>query len=502
MQRTNNITISDSDEYLEICEACGVCESLNMNKGSMCAALSKQTQVQFQYPEQFPQTYDGVRFSADAMDCAVPIALDSHSGCSYNCLYCFSNNLQRAFDRNNKLLKTVIDNGSLYKEWPIEKLEKFLARENKDAVSLAMYTMMDQGSPIQLGALGDPFDDLELHSGWARKAIPLFIKYKQPVRISTKGGKVLQRPEYLKLFEKSPEQFWVAWSVICNDDELISKVDVNAPVTSERLKAIQGLSEIGVKCSLRFRPFIIGLSDSYPGEPEAWRVLMERVAASGAIAISFEHIFLMAVLTPRQKAMYQLMWKAAGNPKFGDWWNEHSNLAETCRRATRTLKYESTMKVYKKAKELGLNFGISDPHFKELNDTGCCCGFPEEDKWFGKWSRRQMTEVIVQARKAYERGEKRTFTYNDWRPAWAHMVIFSSMISAGNWHNYRRKKYKTWGDQIRDKWNDPKSPRGPYLYFGKVLVPIGIDKNTGDLVYEYRPWTPEREKEVIYRELM
>jgi|GEM_PF-677887 len=499
MERTKS---NEHSDYLEICEACGVCKGLGMKPGSMCAALSKQASMKFPYPESFPQNYGGCRFSADAMDCAIPIALDSHSGCSFNCLYCFSNNLQRAFDRNNKILQTVQEGGSLYKEWPIHQLERFLARENKDVQSQAMYTMMDRGAPIQLGALGDPFDDLELHSGWAKKAIPLFIKYKQPVRISTKGGKALQDPEYLRLFEKSPEQFWVAWSIICNDDERISKVDVNAPVTSERLKAMKELTKRGVHCSLRFRPFLPGLSDSYPGEPEAWRALIERAQLSGAEAISFEHIFLASVLTPRQKAMYQLMFRAMERPDFGEWWNSQSNQAETCRRATREAKYAMTMKVYNKCKELGLRVGISDPHFKELNDTGCCCGMPEEDKWFGNWSRRQMTEVIVQARKAYEAGKPRLVSYDDWRPEWAHMVPLTNMVAAGNWHNYRRKKYKTFGDQMRDKWNDPKSPRGPYQYFGKVLVPVGKDKNTGDLVYEYQPWNPERENKTIYKNLM
>ena len=144
------------------------------------------------------------------------------------------------------LLKAAVETGSLYKEWPIYQLEKFLARECKDAQSQAMYSLMDQGAPIQLGALGDPFDDLELHSGWAKKAIPLFIKYKQPVRISTKGGRVLQMKEYLDLFAENPRQFWVAWSINCNDDERIAKVDINAPVTSERLKAMKALTDIGV----------------------------------------------------------------------------------------------------------------------------------------------------------------------------------------------------------------------------------------------------------------
>ena len=482
----------------EICKACGVCESLNQKPGTMCAALSKQAEVKFQYPDQFPQSYEGFRFSSDAMDCAIPIALDSHSGCAYNCLYCFSNNLQRAFDRNSRILKQAVDSGSLYKEWPIRRLERFLARENKDAQSQAAYTMMDRGAPIQLGALGDPFDDLELHSGWAKEAIPLFIKYKQPVRISTKGGEVLQRPEYLDLFAQNPRQFWIAFSIICNDDDLISKVDINAPVTSERLKAMRLLSELGCRTSLRFRPFLPGLSDCYPGEPEAWRVLMERAKIAGADAVSFEYIFLSnMMLTPRQKAMYQLLFRAMGNPGFGEWWNSHSNQAESCRRATRGIKYEMTQRVYNKAKELGLNFGISDPHFKELNDTGCCCGFPEDDEWFGNWSRRQMTEVIVRAHRSHEIGERRLFTYDDWRPEWAHMIPFNYMIAVRNWHNYRLKKYKTFGDHMRDKWNDPTSPRGPYQYFGKTLVPIGKDSNSGDLVYEYRPYELGKENNLI-----
>jgi len=489
--------LKQEETYLEICEACGVCEGMGLKPGTMCAALSNQAAMKFKYPDVFPQNYTGCRFSSDAMDCAIPIALDSHSGCSFNCLYCFSNNLQRAFDRNNKILESVREDGTLYKEWPINQLERFLARENKDAKSKAMYTLMDRGVPVQLGALGDPFDDLELHSGWAKKAIPLFIKYKQPVRISTKGGIALQDKEYLKLFEKSPEQFWIAWSIICNDDERIAQVDINAPVMSDRLKAMKALSDIGCHTSLRFRPFLPGLSDSYPGEPEAWRVLMERSRDAGAEAISFEYIFLSAMLTPRQKAMYQVMFRAMGHPGFGRWWNDNSDRADSCRRASRDVKYEMTMRVYNKSKELGLRFGISDPHFKELNDTGCCCGLPEEDKWFGNWSRRQMTEVIVQAKKAHKAGEKRLFNYEDWRPEWAHMIPFTTMVSAENWHNYRRKKHKTFGDYMRDKWNDPISPRGPYKYFEKTLIPIGKDSNTGDLAYEYRPWVIGREGETI-----
>ena len=102
-----------------------------------------------------------------------------------------------------------------------------------------------------------------------------------------------------------------------------------------------------------------------------------------------------------------------------------------------------------------------------------------------------MTEVIVQARKAHERGEVKLFSYDDWRPEWAHQVPLTNLVSAGNWHNYRRKRNVTFGDHMRQKWNNPRHPRSPYQYFDKVLAPVGVDRNTGDLAYRYVQWLPD-----------
>lgn len=479
----------DVASHESICQACQACTT------NMCFDLNKDLEHTFELPEQFPQTYDGVRFTADAMDCALPISIDPHSGCSYSCLYCFSNNLMRSPDRNAASLQKKIKEGSFYAEWNIKKLESFLARDLKDPTSKAMYPLMDAGCPVQLGALGDPFDDLELHSGWAKQAIPLFIKYKQAVRVGTKGGKVLARPEYLKLLEKSPEQFWFAFSCICNSDELISKIDIKAPVTSQRLKAMKLLTDIGCSASLRFRPFLPGVSDAYPGEPNAWKCLIERSKEAGARALSFEYIFMSNTPTDRQKAMNRLMFKAMGRPKFMEEWNRMSGMGETCRRGSRTFKYEMTMNAYHLCKKLEMNFGCSDPHFKEFNSTGNCCGMPEDgDPWFSNWSRRQMSEVIVQARRAYLRGETPLFTYNDWKPEWAHNVRLGTMVALGDWHSHRVKKEVTFGDHMRGKWNNPKHPRGPYHYFGGVLQPVGIDSVTGDLIYTYKDWSTDFDK--------
>jgi len=475
------------NEFQQVCDACNLCE------GDQCFALAKEMSHEYNLPKELKQTYGGHRFTADAMDCALPIALDSHSGCSYSCVYCFSNNLQRAPDRNKTKIQQIINDGTFYTEWPIRKLEAFLARDLKDKTSLAMYPLMDTGCPVQMGALGDPFDDIEIHTGWMKKAIPLFIKYKVPMRISTKGAKaLLEIREYRKALEKNPEQFWFAFSTISNSDDLIAKVDIGAPVTSERLKAMKLVTDIGCRASLRFRPFLPGISDAYKGEPNAWAKLMERSREAGAMAVSFEYIFIDNAPTQRQKAMYRLMFSAMNRPNFLKEWFDMSHVSEKCRRGARSYKAEMTFNIRDKAHELGMIFGCSDPHFKEYNDTGCCCGMPEEDTWFGNWSRKQTCEVLVQAKRAHDNGQELLFNYNDWKPEWAHQVKLAAISSSlGSWHTHRVKKHVTFGAQLRQRWNNPKHPRGPYIYFGGVLEPVGIDDNTNDVVYKYRKWTPE-----------
>jgi hypothetical protein len=133
-----------------------------------------------------------------------------------------------------------------------------------------------------------------------------------------------------------------------------------------------------------------GVSDAYSGEPNAWATLIERCHESGARAISFEYIFINPAPTDRQKAMYRLMFKSMGNPKFGEMWqaaskagakcfNKNGDLyyppagSVSCRRGSRSYKYDMTIKVRDKVHSLGWAFGCSDPHFKEFNDYGCCC---------------------------------------------------------------------------------------------------------------------------------
>lgn len=78
--------------------------------------------------------------------------------------------------------------------------------------------------------------------------------------------------------------------------------------------------------------------------------------------------------------------------------------------------------------------------------------------------------------------------YNDWRPEWAHHIKAGEMIAYGSAAAQRIRKFHTFGDTMRIKWNNPKHPRSPFIYFAGVMRPVGVDQNTNDLIYEYRDW--------------
>jgi hypothetical protein len=87
--------------------------------------------------------------------------------------------------------------------------------------------------------------------------------------------------------------------------------------------------------------------------------------------------------------------------------------------------------------------------------------------------------------------------YLDWAPQWAHETKVQEMISQRDWHNSRVNINQTFGDAMRNKWNNPAHPRSPFVYFEGVMRPTGVDKATQDLIYEYRPWDKNFDRDIV-----
>lgn len=420
------------------------------------------------------RSYSGIRFTSDGFDCALPVAIDSHSMCSYGCLYCFSDNLiSHREGRDRPIGQTSL-----------RSIETIFAGDGGKGARLFRLALKydrrnDAGypCPVQLGALNDPCDHIERQQGWLLRFIELAIKYQQPVRISTKGT-IMAEKDYLLALTKAPHLFWVAFSIITPDDEIIERIDRQAPNATQRLRAMAVLSREGVKTSLRFRPILPGVSDCTAQYPEAYRVLIEKAAQAGASAISYEVAFAPGIMTAGLRWRWERLHQIVGIPYIALYKRFGGHTA--CLRPPYTWTENIMHAICFQAHRNGLQVGVSDPVWKQLTDTGCCCGIAPDDPVFGNWQRESATNQLLVAKQT-----GKLLGPDDIIPAWAREVPLQQIVNlgAGPLKTYRRR-HATWADKLHATWNDLKGQRGPLNYFQGALLPVKRDGD-GDLYYRY-----------------
>lgn len=243
---------------------------------------------------------------------------------------------------------------------------------------------------------------------------------------------------------------------------------------------------------LRLRPYIIGVSD---GKIDS---LLERAYAAGIKAVSMEFYALDARASGEAKKRYDWMGKIIGTKNLMEYYQKLSPSERGgYRRLNRLVKELHVKKVYKFCIEHGLEFGCSDPDFKELTTTGSCCGMPDKyDKnpLLENWTRQQLTYHLKEARKAYHKtGELRKFKFTEvykdeqwfFEPSLSHDHVSETGMCAADRQNLNYHKI------LRNYWNNLHSYANPRNYFHGKVMPCGMDENK-DLVYVYNPMEYEK----------
>lgn len=432
-----------------------------------------------------PKKYEGARFTADCFDCAIHLSLDTYSSCSFDCLYCFSNYLIR----NPELKERANSGGASLGAMTPSNVEDIIdiSRTGGATHEPMRACIRDPGGGrrvIQWGALGDPFDNIERHQQVGQQLIPLFQKYGQPVRVSTKGGLLLQEKKYLDLLAKRPEIFWFAFSTITIDDDVLAQIDRRAPNATERLKAMKLLTDMGCRASVRMRPILRNVTDRTPKHPHAWRELLQRSREAGAEAVSMEFVFVPGAMKAGVDGRWDAIEDITRFP-YRRFYKATSDKHSACLRSNRWWKEELTFAIREEAHKLGMVFSISDPHWKEWNDTGCCCGIKPDDPIFGKYETKQACEALVNARREHEAGREGLLHYNDVVPDWARTVIARHLVCVVGPVGAATAARMSFADfHHRHIWNDAKHARGPRIYFGGAVEVAGKD-DAGDLIYRY-----------------
>lgn len=455
------MTIAKGDIRFSQGNVCKECRAngLGCDDGKKCFPVREQL-----------RNFGGIRHTADGFDCALPVTVDSHSTCAYECLYCFSDNiLGHSTNDQAKVGQTSLT--------AIENLFAGKGGSNAENTRQALrYDKRNAGGfpcAIQLGGLCDPCDSIEQNQGWLLQFMKLAIKYNQPVRMSTKGALFLLK-DYQDVIAQAPHLFWVAFSMITDDDAMMEKVDRGAPNATQRLAAMKALSDLGVNTSLRLRPIMLGITD----RNLAYQSLIRKAGEAGARAISYEVGFYPMAIPKATKWKWQLLNDIAHHD-YRDIYSGFGPL-QACTRPSYLWTENIMHHIAELAHEQGMVVGVSDPVWKQLSDVGCCCGIEPEHPVFGNWEPENATNALVVAR---DNGN--TITFDDINPPWAKDRLAVSMINygAGPKVVYARKR-ETWEDKLRDTWNTLGGQRSVMNYFQGALQPNGHD-DKGNRTYQY-----------------
>lgn len=164
-----------------------------------------------------------------------PLAVNLYKGCGHGCAYCYVPNII-------KITRNEFDNQVEVKKDVLTRLE----------TSAKKYAGTDQ--QVLMSFTTDPYNELNDEMQLTREALKIFLKYKIPVAILSKGGgKVLKDCDIIKQFGKHIK---VGASLTFINDKDSLKWERNAAVPNDRLKTLELLHALGVRTWVSLEPVI------------------------------------------------------------------------------------------------------------------------------------------------------------------------------------------------------------------------------------------------------
>lgn len=172
-------------------------------------------------------------------------------GCSFDCVYCYINGSKYAKKTNSYYVKSNAC------DLVYNKLKK-LARNHERAF-------------LNFGSASDPYMEIEKELELTREILKIFLRFKYPVHIITKSDLILRDTDILKKLNDAailPDDLKGLKSKVCVtfsfstvDDDLASLVEPNAPLPSQRLKAMNTLAKKGFHVGVALMPILPYIND-------------------------------------------------------------------------------------------------------------------------------------------------------------------------------------------------------------------------------------------------
>lgn len=387
--------------------------------------------------------------------CGLPFRLDTYLGCGFNCCYCFAK-LRGGVSNNKKKLSVASA------EKIIQAFESAIKKPEiaTGVVSEAIRSKM----PVHFGGMSDPFQPAEQTYGISYQVLKYLCSIQYPVVLSTKSTLVASKT-YLKLLESNPNII-VQFSFSSSIDKLAALTEPSSTKPSRLLVAMYNLSQRGINVSVRWQPYI-------PGVSEEVSVFMRNVSSTGAFHVGFEHLKL-----PLEKN--SLLWqRLLKNLNFNilEYYKD-AGAVKDGREIVLPAKYKisKSCEVKVKCQSLGISFGAADNEIQYLSTSDCCCSGADQIPGFENWNRYQIAHAVKKSN--YEDfGLSIIDSYE--RP----IGSIDQFLNSRTRIDKQTKSHNTVEDYIRERWNNLDSIFNPTRFHG-VLYNGEKDEN-GDKKYTW-----------------
>jgi DNA repair photolyase len=181
--------------------------------------------------------------------------MNLYRGCQHGCIYC---------DTRSDCYGVGDISRIQVKKNAIELLGRVLASKRKKRAT------------IGTGSMNDPYMPIESEVEITRKALKVIAEHKFPVHIITKGNLVTRDIDIIKDISKVYGA--VSITITTHYDNLSSKIEPYAPVTSKRFKAIAQLAQNGIYAGVTMMPLLPFINDN----SENIRNILKMASDSGA----------------------------------------------------------------------------------------------------------------------------------------------------------------------------------------------------------------------------
>lgn len=305
--------------------------------------------------------------------CPVPLRLDTYSGCSHSCLYCFANNSNQKYISNNNLLNHASNlEADFVRPTKIEIIKKYFdiafngAQNTFSHQEALAIECLKHRVPIHFGGMSDGLQPIEKKYRITYKTLKLLKDYNYPVIFSTKGRLLLEK-EYFDLINDY-ENFALQISLIDDRQEIIDILEPRASTVEERFKMFEMYRKKWTAC--RIQPFIVGLSES--------RIIpmLDKLKEVGVNHIMVEGLKFFSGNKTANKVLGEAFKKITG--ETFDLFAYYKAIGAVTSGNDVELpswrKYKYNKIFQEETKKRGMTFGCADNDLRFLGDSACCCG--------------------------------------------------------------------------------------------------------------------------------